>query len=184
MKTCFKCLKSKERSEFYKHPQMGDGLLGKCKECTKKDVADRASRKSNDPKWVESERLRHKEKSKRYTASGQAKKANQRMRNRQRRFPEDAKFFRFDFGDPEVKKLAHAITGNAIRDGKLIKKHCEVCSAIRVEAHHEDYSKPLDVVWLCKKHHTDRHIHLNAMTTLGRPILPIQEFISEIKKTL
>lgn len=40
-----------------------------------------------------------------------------------------------------------------IRAGRLIKKPCEVCGILKVEAHHDDYSKPLDVRWLCKKHH-------------------------------
>jgi hypothetical protein len=38
MKTCFKCKKTKDREAFYKHPSMKDGLLGKCRDCTKKDV--------------------------------------------------------------------------------------------------------------------------------------------------
>ncbi len=45
----------------------------------------------------------------------------------------------------------------AIRSGKLTKLPCERCGAKKVEAHHEDYSKPLAVMWLCPEHH--RQIH-------------------------
>jgi hypothetical protein len=34
---------------------------------------------------------------------------------------------------------------------------CEVCGALSAEAHHKDYSRPLDVVWLCRKHHMELH---------------------------
>lgn len=39
----------------------------------------------------------------------------------------------------------------------LERKPCEVCGAAKAEAHHDDYSKPLDVRWLCKRHHAEVH---------------------------
>ena len=56
------------------------------------------------------------------------------------------------------KRNVHIVTGNAIRDGKLHKQPCEVCGiGINIVAHHEDYDKPLEVTWLCAKHHTEWH---------------------------
>ena len=46
----------------------------------------------------------------------------------------------------------------ALRSRKLKKSPCSRCgSMIRIEAHHKDYSKPLDVIWLCRKCHALRH---------------------------
>jgi rubrerythrin len=55
------------------------------------------------------------------------------------------------------KRAVHIKTGNAIRDGILIKEPCEVCGQCDVVAHHKDYDNPLDVTWLCPKHHSDWH---------------------------
>lgn len=49
-------------------------------------------------------------------------------------------------------------TYHAIRSGKLIRKPCEKCGELKVEGHHDDYTKPYDVRWLCGKHHREHHI--------------------------
>lgn len=51
------------------------------------------------------------------------------------------------------KYLAHCKVSYAIRHGKLKKLPCQVCGDPKSESHHEDYSKPLEVIWLCRTHH-------------------------------
>jgi hypothetical protein len=45
----------------------------------------------------------------------------------------------------------------AIANGTLTRQPCEECGEPRGEAHHEDYSKPMDVRWLCRTHHMRLH---------------------------
>jgi len=45
----------------------------------------------------------------------------------------------------------------AVKNGSVIKYPCVVCGEKKSNGHHEDYSKPLEVVWLCLKHHMERH---------------------------
>jgi hypothetical protein len=59
--------------------------------------------------------------------------------------------------DEKKKKIARAKTKSYIRLGLMSKQPCRVCSDPEAEAHHEDYSKPHEVVWLCRKHHDELH---------------------------
>lgn len=59
---------------------------------------------------------------------------------------------------------AHQKVSNAIRRGKLLKENCEKCGSDNVEAHHDDYSKPLDVRWLCRKHHIEEDKKIGTRT--------------------
>ena len=64
-KVCFKCGVDKPLSMFYKHPKMGDGHLGKCKECAKNDVRLKYDENVENPLYVEKERARGRDKWKR-----------------------------------------------------------------------------------------------------------------------
>lgn len=58
---------------------------------------------------------------------------------------------------PDAYRAQNAVN-NAVRDGKLFKQPCAICSTDKnVHAHHEDYSRPLDVKWLCAKCHHRIH---------------------------
>ena len=59
-----------------------------------------------------------------------------------------------------VPRIAREAVGNALKYGKLIRQPCETCGAAKVHAHHADYERPLDVQWLCPKHHMQLHARL------------------------
>ncbi|GGG61379.1 hypothetical protein [Hymenobacter glacieicola] len=58
-KVCFKCNTEKPLSDYYKHKEMADGHLNKCKSCTKADTKSRADLLKSDSAWIEKERKRH-----------------------------------------------------------------------------------------------------------------------------
>jgi hypothetical protein len=60
---------------------------------------------------------------------------------------------------PEKRKAANAVAW-AIFTGKLKRQSCEVCGKPHAQAHHDDYTKLLEVRWLCANHHTKWHAEL------------------------
>ena len=65
---------------------------------------------------------------------------------------------------PKQVHVAHKKTEWAIESGALVRQPCELCGAIKVDAHHDDYSKPLEVRWLCRKHHLLHHRYTSPGT--------------------
>ena len=145
MKRCFKCGKTKPLDEFYTHPAMADGRLGKCRECACADV--RANRAENIARYRKFDRARamlpHRVAARKAYAQTPAGK-------RARRVAE----VHYRSGDPR-KYRAHYLVSNAIRDGRLVRRPCERCGNPKSEAHHDDYALPLAVQWLCKVHHRE-----------------------------
>lgn len=61
------------------------------------------------------------------------------------------------------RSVARLLVWNAVRIGYLVRQPCEVCGNLTVDAHHDDYSKPLEVRWLCRTHHGQLHKSIKAL---------------------
>lgn len=55
---------------------------------------------------------------------------------------------------------------SAVRYGKIERQPCEVCGTPKAEGHHQDYTKLLEVTWLCRKHHAEQHLREPWMIAL------------------
>ncbi len=129
-KQCFKCGETKPLAAFYKHPRMADGHVNKCKECNRKDVRD--NRIDKIEYYREYDRARG-----------------------SRKTIDDLRAYRN--ANPNKYK-AHSLVSYHKKKGNLVPQPCEVCGATEhIHAHHDDYSKPLNVRWLCAAHHQEWH---------------------------
>lgn len=146
-KICFKCGAEKSVDDFYRHAAMADGRLGKCKTCTREDV--KANRQENRAHYVKFDRLRSRQPDRQVARTAYAK--TERGVAVSRKAKAD-----WEHRNPQ-KKAAATKVHNAIRDGRLERKPCEVCG-VKAQAHHFDYSRPLDVIWLCSAHHSAYHV--------------------------
>lgn len=143
-KICFKCNSEKSFSEFYVHPRMHDGHLNKCKECTKKD--------STKHRWDNIEKVRNYDRNR-------PKSERVKIRNRL--------YSKYWTSKNKEKRKAHGIFMRALKKGIIFKaEKCIVCGSNgKLEAHHEDYNKPLDVLWLCISCHRCLHRDLKKSLT-------------------
>lgn len=136
-KECFKCKSIKPLNEYYKHSMMADGHLNKCKVCTKKDVSKHRNENI--------ERIR------------QYDRDRGKLPNRIKLGTEVTRAWR---AEDKRRQTAHCAVARAIRNGELTRDPCIRCGTKKTEGHHEDYDKPLDVMWLCTPCHKQRHKEL------------------------
>jgi hypothetical protein len=155
-KTCFKCFVKKPLDQYYRHKWMADGHLNKCKECTKRD--------STKHRWDNLEYVQAYDRKRGLTEEHKAK--NREVRAKllsteagRKKYNESC---RASTRKHYNKRLARIAVSHAMKSGALIRQPCERCGVTkRIHAHHEDYSKPLDVNWLCKDCHGKRHQEIN-----------------------
>jgi hypothetical protein len=163
VRICKVCVTEKPESEFYHYKGRGGKIrtMGKCKECVKTAVKRRYY---SEPEKIRSyERYRYKLPHRKALAKKIGRRWRSMNGDRARKIAKawrdrnKARHLSYRKKDP-IKYAARCAVGNAVRDGKLKKQPCEVCgSTIRIHAHHDDYTKPLEVRWLCPKHHALVH---------------------------
>ncbi len=56
-----------------------------------------------------------------------------------------------------VETRARKLLNRVVAAGKIKKEPCKKCGYTKVEAHHDDYTKPLEIIWLCRRHHILLH---------------------------
>ena len=133
-KICKGCQEIKLLSDFFHNSHMKDGHLNYCSSCI------RENRRSYQREYSKSRRK--KESYKLYQASYM----KEYMRS----------YSKTETGR-KINRTSQAVI-RAIRSGKMEKGICTECGTNkRIEAHHEDYLRPLNIEWLCSTHHALHH---------------------------
>lgn len=149
-KTCRVCGKVKSDDEFYSAPGNRDGLASKCKSCQSEYYREYSA--SNKKRLAE-------------------QKANWYDRNRERVIERQRSYYRDHrdavqerinrWGEENMEKVgAGRKARRAIESGRIERQPCSQCGVAEAEAHHDDYTKPLEVRWLCRRCHRRHHASL------------------------
>lgn len=186
-KSCIDCRKLLPLELFGKRSSNSDGLSSRCKDCERAKRI--AAGKQKPLGWVR--KTADKAVYRRAYAAANREKLREYEKNRKRPYDPDRERKKYEsrmkrlhgddyvVGDPKNKlrgneavqaaakarKQTRKNTRRAVKRGKLEKLPCQVCGALEVEAHHHDYSKPLEVTWLCSRHHKELH-------DAAKPVLP------------
>jgi hypothetical protein len=152
--TCKDCGASNESAEFYK------SIPQRCKECHKQRVRENRLEKADYYRNYDAQRFQNdprvRERHRRYQATDAGKAS---MLNARKKWLKQ---------NPE-KRAAHNLLNGAVKSGKVVKpKVCQECGASgRIHGHHEDYSKPLEVDWLCANCHAKRHKGVDTLPAVS-----------------
>lgn len=131
---CCVCYEIKLVDDYYPYARNQTGIMAACKECHNARTM-RANRKYRDKRRA------------------QRKRYNDTPERRKAAYENTKKMYALY---PEHQKARMKVY-NAVKAGKLHKLPCSVCGEIKVQAHHNDYTRPLEVLWVCVPHHKIIH---------------------------
>lgn len=182
-KICNHCKKKKNLNNFCKNKRCIDGYNVICKECSKEYHRKWSSKnKEKLSNYMVKYRQEHKDEIQKWWEDYYKKNKN-RIYAKKREWmishPEEVKKYQKDYYNRHTerakessskwieknkeKRAAHMEVLYALRRGIMSRQPCEVCGAEKAEAHHDDYSKPLEVRWLCHKCHIRSHHALSEV---------------------
>lgn len=138
-KICIRCGEEKPITEYYQHKGMADGHLNVCKECVKARI-------------------------RKYWADGRGRECDKRRQQTESRKAWQREHSALQRKKWKKKRSCRTRFWTKFKKGEIEKSPCKVCGANKlVEAHHSDYNKPFEVVWLCSRHHKEWHRNNTAL---------------------
>jgi|SRR6185312_2103864 len=164
MKICTRCGISRPDEQFGRNKKMRDGLDSWCNPC--RSERQRARYSANSEKYREySREYRKTSANPRLYSARYRKDHHEDVLATTRRWREKNREKVAAYGAAirgTLNRKARDAVNLAVKTGKLTVTPCERCGyAIGVQAHHEDYARPLDVTWLCRACHGERHREIN-----------------------
>jgi ribosomal protein S27AE len=149
-KICTSCGDKKPLSKYQTRSLSKDGVTASCKDCLKK----RDARRFQDDPRVKARHLAYQS-----TDHGKASMiaAKKKWANENKEIAKATRLVWLE-KNPE-KRAAHLILASAVLRGLVNKPNeCSKCGAGgRIDGHHHDYTRPIDVTWLCRQCHVSEH---------------------------
>lgn len=165
MKICKGCNEKKSLDNFYTYKsgkEQNIRTFNYCKSC--KYITNRKWALDNPKRMKEFKDLYIKRNPENFKESQEKYRKNnmekfrEKCRNYYKENTEKMKKLKYDWmkDNMEATKAHHAVN-SALKKGTLKKLPCIKCKSENVHAHHPDYSKPLEVIWVCPLHHKQIH---------------------------
>lgn len=143
---CAWCKVEKDLEEFYRNKSHSQGRIYQCKPCWNAYIAKKQKGRQRKYRTSAEYRKWFREYVRKWNA-----------RNEEKRYQFSRKWVLANVEKVKAQRAVH----RAVKKGILKRKGCEKCG-MKADAHHPDYSKPLEVRWLCRLHHREEHKLLNS----------------------
>ncbi len=184
MKICRICKKEKDDCEFYNSKDK----RYVCKSCYKEMVLKYVRKKKNKSEYNKTYRIKHREKTR---VSGREYSRLWRLKHpekEEQRYKKQVtknKLLGIVYENKQSRKVRNAqqLAITYFKNGVIKQQPCLICQDPNSEKHHKDYNKPLEVIWLCRKHHRRLHCCIRrgeeVFDGLGNPVFNRQFEIIE-----